>query len=83
MKPADNREKFKELADDMEANPDSYGGPEKAVHRTGIIENLRNLEYDDFANEKFAAPKVQMIRDMTLLGRADIATRVMEGDFDQ
>jgi hypothetical protein len=70
-----NREQFHALAHDLEM--------QDAVKYAEVITNLRDLEYDDFANEKFAAPKMQMIKDFTELGRQDIVDRVKNGDFDQ
>lgn len=80
---SDNQEQFTILADDIEKNPDLYGTPVQSDLRSRIVSDLRNLEYDDFANEKYATPKMQMIADFRELGRNDIAQRVMNGDFDQ
>lgn len=80
---SDNQDEFIKLADHMEANPDLYGTPVQSGLRSRIVSDLRNLEYDDFANEKYATPKMQMIADFRELGRNDIAQRVMNGDFDQ
>lgn len=79
----ENRDEFTKLAEDMEANPDRYGGSSLKDFRKEVISNLRNLEYDDFANENFATPKMQMIEDFRKLKRDDVAQRVMNGDFDQ
>lgn len=75
MAPAENRERFEELADQL--------AREDAGKYMTVIDNLRNLEYDDFANEKYAAPKMQMIADFEALGRQDIVDRIKNGDFDQ
>jgi len=48
-----------------------------------IIADLRGLEYDDFANDKYATPKLQMITDFQRIGRNDIVAKVKNGDFDQ
>ena len=77
----ENRDEFTKIADHMESNPDLYGHDTELQKR--IIADLRGLEYDDFANEKYATPKMQMIADFRALGRNDIAQRVMNGDFDQ
>ena len=75
MTPMKNRDKFYKLAVELKAtDPIKY----KAV-----IKNLVGLEYDDFSNETFATPKLQMIADFTQLGRQDIVDRVKEGEFDQ
>jgi hypothetical protein len=81
MAPMENREKFTELADDMDANPDKYGGANSLLRR--VINDLRNGEYDDFENEKYPTPKMQMIGDFQTLGREDIVEQIKNGDFDQ
>lgn len=75
MDEASNREEFKKLADELKK--------EDAVKYQEVIGNLNALEYDDFANTRFAMPKAQMIRDFEALGRTDIADRVRKGEFDQ
>lgn len=76
MDEAENRDAFMKLADELEAlkNGDKFAE---------VIGNLRALEYDDFANTRFAAPKMQMANDFHALGREDIVKRVHNGDFDQ
>jgi hypothetical protein len=75
MHEAENRDEFQKLADELES-------ADKAKYQE-VIGNLRSLEYDDFANTRFATPKMQMIHDFEALGRQDIADRVRNGDFDQ
>lgn len=77
----DNEEEFIKLANDMEANPDKYPGDPYVFRQ--VVSNLRNEEYHDFFNQKFAVPKLQMIADFEALGRPDIVARVKNGDFDQ
>lgn len=75
MHEAENRDEFTKLAAELEAeNKEKY---------QEVVGNLRSLEYDDFANTRFATPKMQMIRDFEALGRTDIVERVKNGDFDQ
>lgn len=70
-----NRERFMDLADKLEQqeNPDY----------AGFIMDLRDLEFDDFANEKYATPKLEMIRQATELGLHDVVRQIKDGDFDQ
>ena len=77
----ENRDKFYQLADEMEH--EISGGMVDADAYRRIIADLRGLEYDDFANNKFAAPKLQMINDFQKVGRNDVVARVKNGDFDQ
>src|SRR5258708_2111559 len=72
MAPIENREKFIELANELEG--------EDPLKYADVIYSLRNMEYDDFANERFATPKMQMISDFTELGRLDIVERVKNGE---
>jgi adenosine deaminase len=67
-----DREAFFDLADELTE-------PKYAVVRRNLVTG----EYDDFANERLGAPKVQMHNDFLELGRADIAAQVVEGKFDQ
>lgn len=76
-----NRDKFDWLADEMEREID--GGVVDADAYQNIIDNLRGLEYDDFANNKFATPKMQMITDFQKVGRNDIVAQIKDGEFDQ
>ncbi len=70
-----NRNKFYGLANRLSMTGDSK--------YKELIANLNNLEYDDFANEKFATPKLQMINDLTEVGLMDEVARVKNGDYDQ
>lgn len=72
---AKNRNKFYGLANRL-----SMTGDPKYKE---LIKNLNNLEYDDFANEQFATPKLQLINDLTDLGLFDEVERVKNGDYDQ
>lgn len=76
-----NRDKFDKLADAMEREIDGGMVDEEAYEK--IIDNLRGLEYDDFANNKFATPKLQMITDFQRIGRNDIVAQIKDGEFDQ
>lgn len=70
-----NRQPFFDLADELEeADREKYAT---------LIERCRSGAYDDFANEEFGAPKMQMVEDARAVGREDIAERAMNGDFDQ
>lgn len=72
---SDSQQKFMQLADQLE---------EEDSHKyADVIYNLRCLNYDDFANETFDMPKMQMIADFTELGRMDIVEQVKDGDYDQ
>lgn len=72
----DNEEKFNELADKLEAknDPTKYGR---------LIENLRNMQYHDFANTMFATPKMQMVADLRAVDMEEEAQRVINGEYDQ
>jgi hypothetical protein len=80
MMPNDNEQEFVKLADELAKTPTSDPHWNKIQD---IIQDLRNNEYHDFANEKYATPKMQMIADFTEIGRQDIVDRVKDGDFDQ
>lgn len=81
-----NRDEFKKLADDMEANPDEYN-PNDLAYAPALIQeiivDLRKGEFDDFDNNKYPAPKIAMAEAFGSLGRQDIVDRVKNGDFDQ
>lgn len=70
-----DREAFFDLANELAA----IGDPKYDE----FIELIYTGEFDDFANEKFAAPKMAMHEMAIALGRRDIAKRVENGDFDQ
>lgn len=77
----ENRDEFTKLADDIEAHPENYhGAPDVLKH---IVDDLRNLEFDDFHNNLYPAPKMAMISAFELVGRNDIVIRIKNGDFDQ
>lgn len=76
----ENEEKFNELADELKQVPISAPHWNKIQD---IISDLRNNEYHDFANEKYATPKMQMIADFTEIEREDIVEQIKNGDFDQ
>lgn len=78
-----NRAKFEELAADMEKRPEFYGRAQHPDLYKEVIENLRNLEYDDFGNEKYAAPKLTMIAHFEALGVPEVVEAVKNGDYDQ
>lgn len=80
MGPLENEQEFIKLADELGRTP--LGDPHfnKIMD---IVRDLRSNEYHDFANEKYATPKLQMIADFTEIGREDIVARIKEGDFDQ
>lgn len=82
MKHTDNLDKFTELADKMESDPDLFGSDTRAELRETIVANLRRGWYGDFTSP-FPAPKMKMVDDFRDLGRNDIANQVIAGDFDQ
>lgn len=87
-----NREKFEELAKDLEDNRwqgerqsnEDYIYLEVAQSKIDeIIGNLRRGDYDDFASTRFATPKLQMIADFEVINRKDVADAVRNGEYDQ
>jgi hypothetical protein len=75
----DNEKEFLELAKDLRSKHPK--GEDEFVDE--VVFRLLNNDYHDFYNERFAAPKMQMISDFTKLGRQDIVDRIKNGDFDQ
>lgn len=74
------QDKFTELADKMEANPDLFGGNRELLET--IVLNLRRGWYGDFSSP-FPAPKMKMVEDFHALGRDDIVKQIIQGEYDQ
>ena len=70
-----NEHKFEELAKEIEKID--------APFYKEIVHRLRSNAYHDFLNERFPAPKLQMIADFSGIERDDVVEAIKNGDYDQ
>ena len=69
------RENFEKLAKRLsDLNDSKYAS---------FIEDLKNLEFDDFMSEKYDMPKMEMHKQAMALDLKDVAEAVINGDYDQ
>lgn len=51
--------------------------------RDKLINMARRGEFHDYKNKRFAMPKVELLKRLRSAGYADLAARVMAGEYDE